>query len=208
MIDHLVYAAPDLAAAVDDLNRRLGISLSPGGQHVGLGTRNYLADLGGGAFLEVIGPDPDQPDPADGRPFGVDFLSEPRLLTWAARVDALDDTVRRVQQRGYDLGPVTAMSRDRDNGDRLIWRLVVPPDAPEFGGLVPFLIDWGSSPHPAETATRGLRLVSLTGLHPDVPRVEERLALFDVQQDISVRPASEPALLALLHTPTGEVELS
>jgi len=46
VIDHLVYATVHLARTVDELNSRFGIKLTPGGQHVGLGTRNFLADLG------------------------------------------------------------------------------------------------------------------------------------------------------------------
>lgn len=65
---------------------------------------------------------------------------------------------------------------------RLSWRLAVPPDLREFGGLVPFLIDWGDSPHPAATVTRGLRLVSFTGFHPDVAKVEQRLAINRTQR--------------------------
>lgn len=208
MLDHLVYATPDLAASVDELNRRCGVLLSPGGQHVGLGTRNYLADLGDGAFLEVIGPDPGQPDPEHDRPFGVDHLLQPRLLTWAARVEDLDDAVRAAQQQGCDPGPITTMSRDREDGMRLSWRLAVPPDLREFGGLVPFLIDWGGSPGPAATSARGLRLVSFTGFHPDVAKVEQRLAMLGLSADITVEEAPEPALRAVLQTPAGEVELS
>lgn len=206
MIDHLVYAAPDLAAAVADLNRRFGVSLAAGGQHLGLGTRNYLAGLGNGAYLEVIGPDPDQPDPDGDRPFAVDHLSEPRLLTWAARVDDLDQAVRAARRRGVDPGPITTMSRRREDGTALHWRLAVPPDAPDFGGLLPFLIDWGSSPNPADAATRGIDLVSLTGVHPDVGKVEQRLALLGLD-DIALREAPQPALRAVLRTPAGEVEL-
>ena len=46
MIDHLVYASVNLADTVAELDSRFGVSLTPGGQHLGLGTRNYLADLG------------------------------------------------------------------------------------------------------------------------------------------------------------------
>ena len=41
-IDHLVYAVPDLAAAVADIEERTGVAPVPGGAHVGRGTYNAL----------------------------------------------------------------------------------------------------------------------------------------------------------------------
>jgi hypothetical protein len=206
VVDHLVYATPDLAATVADLDRRFGLSLEPGGRHLGLGTRNYLADLGDGAFLEVIGPDLDQPDPEQPRPFGVDYLTEPRLLTWAARVTDLDAAVRQAEEAGYDqLGSIMTMTRDGPDGAPITWRLAVPQDGREWAGLVPFLIDWGDSPHPSKTATPGLRMVSFTGWFADVPRVRARLTMLGVRLDVEER--AEPGLSCVLATPAGEVTL-
>ncbi|MGI8531239.1 MAG: hypothetical protein ACR2KO_17385 [Geodermatophilaceae bacterium] len=39
---------------------------------------------------------------------------EPRLLTWSARVDDLDEAVRSAQQRGIHPGRITPMSRRED----------------------------------------------------------------------------------------------
>ena len=55
-VDHLVYATPDLAAGVDQVERLLGVKAIPGGQHPGGGTRNSLIRLGEGSYLEIIGP--------------------------------------------------------------------------------------------------------------------------------------------------------
>jgi hypothetical protein len=105
VIDHLVYATANLADSVDELNSRFGVALTPGGRHVRFGTRNFLADLGDSRYLEVIGPDPEQPTPDCPRPFGIDNLTGPRLVTWAARVKDLDEAVRRAQTAGTTLVP-------------------------------------------------------------------------------------------------------
>jgi hypothetical protein len=64
MIDHVVLAVPNLADGVAEFRRLIGVDPVIGGSHTNLGTANYLVGLGGGAYLEIIGPDPDQPDPA------------------------------------------------------------------------------------------------------------------------------------------------
>ena len=58
MVDHLVYATPDVEQSVAELEARLGVRASPGGQHLGLGTYNALLALGEACYLEIVGPDP------------------------------------------------------------------------------------------------------------------------------------------------------
>ncbi|TQM46041.1 VOC family protein [Pseudonocardia cypriaca] len=204
MIDHLVYATPDLDATVADLARQ-GLTLSPGGAHDGRGTRNALADLGGGAYLEVIGPDQDQPEPAAPRPFGVDGLREPRLVAWAVRVTDLDAAVAGARSQGYDPGDAQYMARLRGDGVRLAWRLTpMPATGP---AVVPFLIAWGDTEHPSLSAAHGARLASFTAFHPDPPAVREHLVAVGVT-DVPVERAPAPALRAVIETPAGPVELA
>jgi hypothetical protein len=193
-IDHLVYATPDLGIA-----DRLGIPLSPGGQHVGRGTRNFLADLGGGAYIEVIGPDPDQPEPAAPRPFGIDSLTEPRLVAWAARVSNIVRVVAEANAQGYDPGPVKAMSRRRPDGVLLEWQLTPP-----VTGVLPFLIDWGTTPHPSQDAVHGSVLESLSLSSPDPAEVYKGLKALGLDFAVGYGPAG---LVAEIRTHAGEVTL-
>jgi hypothetical protein len=204
VIDHLTYGTPDLAATVADVGREWGVELTPGGQHIGLGTRNFLAGLGNGVYLEVIGPDLEQPAPEAGRPYGIDELAAPRLLTWVAQVSGLEDAVERARAAGYDPGPILSMSRRRPDGVLLEWQLTLPGQESE-DGLVPFLIDWGDSPHPSSDAVGGLELVSLTGTHPAPDRVAAKLSALG--QELVVTSGA-PALRAVVGTPAGEVVLT
>jgi hypothetical protein len=111
-VDHLVYAAPELQVGIDRIESVLGVRATPGGQHPGRGTRNALLSLGPGTYLEIIGPDPEQPTPAQPRPFGIDDLKEPRLVTWAAKGKELEHLASEAGRGGVKLGE---LSRGVDN---------------------------------------------------------------------------------------------
>ncbi len=96
------------------------------------------------------------------------------------------------------------VSRATPDGGLLAWQLTVR-SAPAGDGLVPFLIDWGASSHPAATATPGCSLVELRGEHPDPEQVQRDLRALGTALDVNL--AESPALVAVLDTPNGRVEL-
>jgi len=203
-IDHIVYGASDLAAAVEELAELLGVHAATGGRHVGRGTHNALLDLGGGAYLEIIALDPEQPRPAGPLPFALDRVHLPRLVGWASRATDIDRRVTAARERGYDPGDVQAMSRRRPDGLLLEWRLTRHvPDPDRL--VVPFLIDWGGSPHPSESVPRGVRLAELRAEHPEPAGVRADLEALGVPLRVDEGP--EPALLAALDTPRGRMVL-
>jgi hypothetical protein len=71
--------------------------------------------------------------------------------------------------------------------------------------VVPFLIDWGSSPHPGAQAPRGCSLVELKLSHPDPPRVIEVLSTLGL--DVEVEHAQDARIHAVIDSPMGRVEL-
>ncbi|WP_416967799.1 VOC family protein [Streptomyces sp. 4F14] len=193
-LDHLVLATLELAATLDDFARRTGVVPVLGGVHVGLGTRNHLVGLGGGAYLEIIGPDPEQ---RGARPFAVAQPERPYSLTWAIAPPDIDLAVTAARARGYDPGDVRAMSRRRPDGALLEWRLT-----DRSAGLVPFLIDWGASPHPTASGLPVTPLLSLSATAPDPSAVRSSLAALDVELPVSEGPLG---MSFTLDTPNGTV---
>jgi len=203
-VDHLVYATPDLNVGIDTAEKLFGVRATPGGQHPGLGTRNALIALGPASYLEIIGPDPEQPTPAGPRRFGIDDLKAPRLLTWVAKGKSLDKFAADAKTHGVDLGGVIPGSRKRPDGVVLQWTYT-DPQTVLADRLIPYLIDWGTSPHPSATAAKGVTLVGLRAEHPDASGVQRTLKVLGL--DLTVSKGPKPALVATFDSPKGKVEL-
>ncbi len=202
MIDHLVYAAPDLQAAVADVAERFGVRARIGGRHVGRGTRNALLALGPQTYLEIIAPDPEQPEPAVPRPFGLDSADRGRLVRWAVACEDIDAAVAGARGHGYDPGDVVDGHRAEPAGTVLRWRMTSGELA---DGLAPFLISWGDTEHPARSAPRGLTLEAFHIEHPDPPSLLP--ALTALGADAEIKPAAAAALVARLSGPNGSMVL-
>ena len=103
------------------------------------------------------------------------------------------------------LGDVTAGSRKRPDGVVLDWHYT-DPSVVLADRLIPYVIDWGTSPHPATTAAPGVRLIALRAEHPDAERVQKMFTQLGF--DLPVRTGAKPALIATLEGPKGRVELN
>ena len=101
------------------------------------------------------------------------------------------------------LGDVRRGSRRRPDGTLLSWTFTDPRTV--LGdGLIPFLIDWGESPHPGD-APGGIELLALRGEHPTPAEVVGMLRRLNI--DLPVIDGPGAALVATLATPLGPVEL-
>ena len=201
-IDHLIYAHPDLDAAVAAMQRRFGVAASGGGSHPGRGTHNKLLALGPSTYLELIAPDPSQPAPATPRPYGVEGITEGGLVGWAIAVDDIEAARAAACSDGFDPGPVIGGQREDASGRLLHWQVTANAQA---AGLIPFLISWGETPHPAVDAPAGLTLRSLVVEHPDPTEISTALAAMGAHVEIC--PAPRPALVAHIAGPHGAEEL-
>ncbi len=203
-LDHLVVAGTDLSALVAWWASQSGSHPAVGGSHVGLGTKNALVGLGS-SYLELVGPDPDQDEPDQPRPFGIDDLPEHsiRFTTFALGVRDLDEALDTMQAVGVKFSQARPMSRAKPDGSILSWRLAMPTG---YDGVMPFLIEWGpGAEHPSNSLSGGCEVVSIGGQHPEGELLAAALEAIDAPCTIDVD--ARPGLTAELSTPKGSVEL-
>ncbi len=200
-IDHLVYVAPDLEAGIAQIEGQLGVTPVAGGRHPDFGTHNALLSLGPTTYLEILAQDPSLPPPRRGRLTDVWGPAARGLFTWVAKSPNIQESLDRA---AAPLGVAQPCSRLKPDGTVLAWSLS-DPFVGRLGGAVPFLIDWGESPHPALSAPHAGTLEALAIHHPDPARVETILASLGLSQN--VEKADRPCLVARIRTPRGLVEL-
>jgi hypothetical protein len=155
--------------------------------------------------LEIIGPDTKQQEFTSPRLFGIDNLSTPKLVTWAAKSADLDQLSANAATQGLQLGNVSPGRRETPQGALLEWRFTNPRMVID-DGIVPFFIDWGQTQHPARMAReQGVSLVDLRAEHPEADRVQQDLRRLSLDVPVTVGPT--PALIAVIRGTKGMIEL-
>ncbi|NIK59348.1 VOC family protein [Kribbella shirazensis] len=195
LLDHLVLATADLEATVAAFAAATGVVPVVGGRHARWGTRNYLVGLGGTAYLEFLGADP-EPAPDAHPPYPLD---RERLVTWAIHPPDADAFVAEAREQGVELGELVPLSRRTATGDLLSWRVSSTEPAP-YDGLVPFLIDWGATLHPTTTGLPSAELLGLTATHPNAEQVRAVLDRLGLRLDVELGPSR---LTAEVRGPSG-----
>jgi hypothetical protein len=201
-LDHVVLVCANLELGAAWLEKKLGVPLAPGGQHIGFGTHNRLLQLGDGVYMELIAPDPSQGAVSRPRPFQLDqFCPEvPCLVHFVVNTKSLDEAL---PQLFYVPGIATTMKR----GD-LSWKISVASDGKlKNRGTWPTVIEWPLGVHPSKTLPRqGVRLERFV-LAMDDASHHQLEAIFDDARLVRIMSA-EPWLGLELQTPNGRVFLN
>ncbi|MBX9698825.1 MAG: VOC family protein [Acetobacteraceae bacterium] len=207
-IDHIVLGARTLEEGAAFIERHLGVRPVAGGRHDGVGTHNMLLGLGNSCFLEIIAPDPAQPEPPHPRPFDLDdpatrtmLEAEPTLIAWVARTPVLDAVVARLGPRA---GEVRAMKRGE-----LSWRIAFPPQRQDMNNLIPALIQYEGAGVHLRVKDSHVRLLALEAEHPDAEQVRAALEERGLEEAVRVRKSPHARLVARLRRADGaEVALT
>ena len=201
-IDHIIWGARDLGRGMEEIAEITGVRPARGGSHRGLGTENALLSLGEGCYLEIIAPDPAQPQ-VEGLAAKLANLESSRLIGWVIRAEDMDSLASRMRDRGYPLA-VVEMSRQKPDGSLLEWRFA-HLEGRRYDLLVPGIIEWRGVAHPSHDSPPGclLRHLVLEATDPDpVSRILAALGT-----SAGLLPASRDRLVARIDSPRGTVDL-
>ncbi len=152
-IDHVVVTVPALAPAVSAFEAA-GFTVMPGGRHDAVATENALVCFADGAYLELLAArDATAREEwralasspawerhlhgvsAIARRFLPSLAGADGVSDWSLRGAALEAQAARLRRQGsVSAGPVP-MSRERSDGERLAWEMLLPESR-----LLPFWI--------------------------------------------------------------------
>jgi len=200
-LDHILLGVPDVPSAVDDFERVTGVRPVTGGDHPNFGTSNALVSFSDGTFFEIIGPGPT----VEGNNLGgqMAMLGERRLIAFAMACSNLEAVAERVRSGGFEAHGPFGGSRTRPDGDEIDWQMLLI-GGHNFGDFVPFLIDWGDTPHPATTSPTGLSVERFEIRHPEAG-VLRQIYRDLLGADLVVVQADHAMLDLVMDTPKGRV---
>lgn len=147
--DHLILGCKDLDEGIEYMEKVCGYHAAIGGSHPGRGTRNALLKLGHKSYLEILAPDPSQPELKWHKDLAT--LDAPLLVGWAVAIKNIEQYATHLRGHGVAcIGP-NAGSRVTPAGQTLRWKTLVLEDDKQ--GILPFYIEWApDSAHPSSTA--------------------------------------------------------
>jgi catechol 2,3-dioxygenase-like lactoylglutathione lyase family enzyme len=204
-LDHILLGCSDLDRGIAFVEQHLGVKAMFGGVHPGRGTQNALLSLGERHYLEIIAPDPAQPDSKSARRSQLEKLTEPRLVEWAAHPGDLRSFAKRLQEAGLAFDGPTPGSRKRPDGRLLQWQTLNLKN--DVSGMLPFFIEWSAgSPHPSADAPVGCRLIRFELVTPEPDKLAKTLALLSL--DVPVVKEEKRQLRARFAGPKGNLQLT
>jgi hypothetical protein len=200
VLDHILLGVSDLDDGVAFVREHTGVAAAFGGVHPGRGTRNALLSLGERHYLEIIAPDPAQPNSPD--EYGLKGLSAPRLVGWAAHPGDLGAFAARLRNADLAFDGPTPGSRRRPDGRLLQWQTLNLRD--DRAGLLPFFIEWGADTvHPSADAPHGCKILRFGLSAPRDAELQRICTLLGL--DVPVTYGEKLQLLARIAGPDGRV---
>lgn len=204
-VDHIVYAVPNLAAAIQHIESKFGVAPVIGGVHPTQGTMNALLNLGDGCYFELLAIDPNNSQITPPRWMGIDLIQAAQITRWAVQSEDMASDGATLQAYHPKMGQVTGGQRRTNSGSLLTWQLSMPLTEPEVE-VVPFLLDWSQSDrHPTEQLPERCRLVGIELTHPNPEAIQPLFQSLSLDLNVAVGPT--PSIQIRVDSPNGVVVL-
>lgn len=166
IIDHIVYAVPNLEEGITRFTELTGVEPVFGGYHTTKGTKNGLVRLGDNCYLEILAVDHENKKVTPPRWMGVDLINVPQITRWSLKSDNLKVDSEVLKAYHPDMGGIQGGERKTATDDWLRWQMILPLANP-LVEVIPFFTDWkDSSLHPTDKLAPLCSLVSLQLEHP------------------------------------------
>jgi len=205
LLDHILLGSQDLQLDIDVVAQHTGVAAVFGGVHPGRGTQNALLSLGERRYLEIIAPDPAQPDAKNPLARELRSLQRPRLVGWAAHPGNLQAFAEKLRAAQIAFQGPTPGSRKRPDGRLLEWQTLGLAD--DASGLLPFFIEWApGSPHPSTDAPGGCSLLAFAAETPNPAELTGKLRSLGL--DVPVGKADYARLHAVISGPKAKTAVS
>ena len=205
-IDHIVYAVPDLASGISNIETLLGVKAFSGGRHQDHGTHNALIRIGLSSYLEIIAPDPSNKNHTSDRWMGVDLINKiPRITRWAIKSKVDSPHLAILHHYNPELSMAADGARIKPDGKLLSWKLSLPLSQPMVE-CCPFIIEWPYGIHPVNSLPMDCQLADIKVITSDTQRLSKVSAAFGL--DLKIESGIEDQIIVTLQCPNGRVVLS
>lgn len=205
IIDHIVYAVPNLEVALQDFEAKTGIRPVFGGYHQTKGTKNALVNLGNKCYLEFLAIDKENTAISSPRWMGIDHIETPTITRWALKSQNLAHDSQVVQVYNPKMGELQTGQRKMSKDKLLTWQMTLPLAAPAVE-IMPFFLDWSASEvHPTEQLEEQCKLLDIKVTHPSAESLQ---AIFtELKLDVAILEGETAAIQMRLDTPKGIVSI-
>ncbi len=203
-VDHVVYCTYNLSSGIEYIAQVTGVRPEIGGRHLTKGTHNAILKIGKKAYLEILAPDPKNEDIIGPRWMGIDLLTSPKITRWAVNSIAIGAESKILRSFRPQYGKLESGSRLLNGDQMLTWQLTDPLSLPEID-IIPFLIDWKGSPHPADRMQQKCSLIDINLKYPDPEQSNKLFTRLGL--GIQAKDDPYPEIQISLDTPLGVVKI-
>lgn len=173
VLDHVVLAAADFEAALEEFTEKTGVAPKIAGAIKGLGIKTARVSFEGSSYLEIIAPDPKAGGPI-GNLLKASGLTGLKPFHWAIRNSKAEPLKDEVNKFGYTPDHISMFGAKEDGTPRK-WEMLYLYGH-RMGGITPFYINWANSDHPCETMPIVGDLISVKVSAPDSDPIHKLIA--------------------------------